>query len=57
MTRELPVLEEKVKFSEFKGLQMLGKPLVQSDAGSMEMDVKVAPNEEIVYLMRKTGSE
>jgi hypothetical protein len=23
----------------------------------MEMDVKVAPNEEIVYLMRKTGSE
>ena len=27
ITRDLPVLEEKVKFSEFKGLQMIGKPL------------------------------
>jgi hypothetical protein len=35
---------------------LCGKPpLLQGDGGCMEMDVKVAPNEEVVYLMRKTG--
>jgi hypothetical protein len=52
--QSLPILEEKVKFSEFKGLTIVGRPQVEK---SMEMEVKVGPNEETIFLMRKTGSE
>ena len=46
------MLEEKIKFSEFKGLTIIGRPQVEK---SLELEVKVGPNEETIYLMRKTG--
>ena len=52
--KNLPILEEKIKFSEFKGLAIIGRPQIEQ---SMEMEVKVAPNEETIFLMRKTGQE
>jgi hypothetical protein len=52
--QSLPILEEKIKFSEFKGLTVVGRPQVEK---SLEMEVKVGPNEETIFLMRKTGSE
>ena len=52
---ELPILEEKIKFSEFTGLQIIGKPNVDQ---SKEMDVVINPGEDILYLMKKgPGSE
>jgi hypothetical protein len=52
--QSLPILEEKIKFSEFKGLTIIGRPYVEK---SLEMEVKIAPNEEIIFLMRKNGNE
>lgn len=48
----LPVLEEKIVFSELKGLQILGKP-----KNLEEIDVSVRPGEELIFLMKKTGTE
>lgn len=52
--KNLPGLEEKIKFSEFKGLTIIGRPQVEQ---SMELEVNIGPNEETIFLMRKTGQE
>jgi hypothetical protein len=52
---ELPILEEKVKFSEFNGLTLVGRPQVLD---TKEFEVIVKPGEEVLYLLKKTpGSE
>jgi len=52
---ELPILEEKVKFSEFTGLTLVGRPQVLD---TKEFEVIVKPGEEVLYLLKKTpGSE
>jgi hypothetical protein len=49
---ELPILEEKVRFSELKGLGILGLPKVLE---SKEIEVCVRPGEEVIYLMKKSS--
>ncbi len=52
---ELPSLEEKVKFSEFNGLTIVGRAQISE---TKEFDVHLKPNEEVLYLMKKTpGNE
>jgi hypothetical protein len=48
---ELPILEEKVKFSEFTGLALVGRPQVSD---TKEFEVIVKPGEEVLYLLKKT---
>ena len=51
---DLPVLDEKLKFSEFKSLQIIGTPGIEE---TLEFNITVNPGEEMLYLMRKIGSE
>lgn len=52
--KDLPTLEEKLKFSEFKGMTILRKLWIEN---VQEVDVTVRPGQEVLYLMKKTGTE
>jgi hypothetical protein len=51
---ELPPIEEKIKFSEFRALQVLGKPQAGLEA---DLEAVVPPGKEVIYLLKKVGTE